>query len=180
VYGLNTWLPQLMVTAGYDLTVGLGLLLILNIGAIIGLIIAGQVANRIGVRAAALTWFAVAAVLLVVLSIKLPSLPLYVAVLATGTFVFSAQVLIYAFVGQVYPARRRATGLGWTAGVGRIGAIVGPIIIGALLTGNRGYPWGFYVFAGVAAIAVVTVLIVGHPRDVVDEELAEHDTIVAH
>jgi MFS transporter, AAHS family, benzoate transport protein len=32
--------------------------------------------------------------------------------------VFSAQVLIYAFVGQVYPAPRRATGLGWTAGGG--------------------------------------------------------------
>jgi MFS family permease len=169
-----------MVTAGYDLTVGLGLLLILNIGAIIGLIIAGQVANRIGVRAAALAWFAVAAVLLVVLSIKMPSLPLYVAVLATGTFVFSAQVLIYAFVGQVYPAPRRATGLGWTAGVGRIGAIVGPIIIGALLTGDRGYPWGFHVFAGVAATAALMVLVVGHPRDVVDEEIAEHDTIVAH
>jgi AAHS family benzoate transporter-like MFS transporter len=180
VYGLNTWLPQLMVTAGYELKLGLGLLLILNIGAIIGLIIAGQVANRIGVRAAALAWFAVSAVLLVVLSIRMPSLPLYAVVLATGTFVFSAQVLIYAFVGQVYPATRRATGLGWTAGVGRIGAIVGPIIIGALLTGDRGYPWGFYVFAGVAALAVAMVLIVGHPRDVVDEEIAEHRTIVAH
>src|SRR3954470_4051441 len=180
VYGLNTWLPQLMVTAGYDLKLGLGLLLILNIGAIIGLIIAGQVANRIGVRPAALAWFCVAAVLLALLSIRMPSLPLYAAVLVTGTFVFSAQVLIYAFVGQVYPARSRATGLGWTAGVGRIGAIMGPIIIGALLTGDRGYPWGFYVFAGVAAIAAVTVLVVGHPRDVVDDEIAEADTVIAH
>src|SRR6185295_5872857 len=177
VYGMNTWLPRLMQTAGYQLEVGLGLLLILNIGAIIGLIIAGQVANRIGVRPAALAWFAAAAVLLALLSIKMPSLPLYAVVLATGTFVFSAQVLIYAFVGQVYPAARRATGLGWTAGVGRIGAIVGPIIIGALLTGDRGYPWGFYVFAGVAALAVATVLIVGHPRDVVDEEIAAHGAI---
>jgi MFS family permease len=180
VYGLNTWLPELMVKAGYDLKVGLGLLLILNIGAILGLIIAGQVANRIGVRTATLAWFVVAALLLVVLSIKMPSIPLYVAVLATGTFVFSAQVLIYAFVGQVYPAAGRATGLGWTAGVGRIGAIVGPIIIGALLTGNNGYPWGFYVFAAVAALAVAMVLVVGHPRDVVDEEIAEAETIIAH
>ena len=177
VYGMNTWLPRLMQTAGYELQVGLGLLLILNIGAIIGLIIAGQVANRIGVRSAAFTWFAAAAVLLVLLSIKMPSVPLYAAVLVTGMFVFSAQVLIYAFVGQVYPARSRATGLGWTAGVGRLGAIAGPIVIGALLAGDRGYPWGFYVFAGVAALAVVTVLLVGHPRGVVDEEIAAHTTI---
>jgi AAHS family benzoate transporter-like MFS transporter len=105
---------------------------------------------------------------------------LYAVVLATGTFVFSAQVLIYAFVGQVYPAASRATGLGWTAGVGRIGAIMGPIIIGALLTGENGYPWGFYIFAGVAALAVAMVLLVGHPRDVADEELADQDAIVAH
>src|ERR1044072_7171497 len=110
----------------------------------------------------------------------MPSLPLYAAVLVTGTFVFSAQGLIYAFVGQVYPARSRATGLGWTAGVGRIGAIMGPIIIGALLTGDRGYPWGFYVFAGVRALAVVMLLIVAHPRDVGDKETPKHDTIVAH
>jgi MFS family permease len=64
--------------------------------------------------------------------------------------------------------------------VGRIGAIVGPIIIGALLTGNNGYPWGFYVFAAVAALAVAMVLVVGHPRDVVDEEIAEAETIIAH
>ena len=178
VYGMNTWLPRLMETAGYALQTGLGLLLILNIGAIIGLLIAGQVANRIGVRAAALTWFGVAAVLLALLAIKMPALPLYALVLATGTFVFSAQVLIYAFVGHVYPAWSRATGLGWTAGVGRIGAIVGPIIIGAMLTGDRGYPWSFFVFAGVAALAVVMVLIVGHPRDVVDEEIAEHEAVV--
>jgi MFS transporter, AAHS family, benzoate transport protein len=176
VYGMNTWLPRLMETAGYELEVGLGLLLILNVGAIVGLIIAGQVADRVGVRAAALAWFGVSAVLLALLSVKMPALPLYAAVLATGTFVFSAQVLIYAFVGHVYPAWSRATALGWVAGVGRIGAIVGPIIIGALLAGDRGYPWGFYVFAAVAALAVVMVLVAGHPRDVVDEEIGEHET----
>ena len=178
VYGMNTWLPRLMEKAGYELEVGLGLLLVLNIGAIIGLIIAGQVADRIGVRTAVLAWFAVAAVLLALLSIKMPALPLYAVVLATGTFVFSAQVLVYAFVGHVYPAWNRATALGWVAGVGRIGAIVGPIVIGALLVGERGYPWGFYVFAGVAALAVITVLVVGHPRDIVDEEIAERETTV--
>jgi len=83
-------------------------------------------------------------------------------------------VLIYAYVGHVYPAWSRATALGWVAGVGRIGAIVGPIIIGALLAGDRGYPWGFYVFAAVAALAAVMVLAVGRPRDLVDEEIAEH------
>lgn len=180
VYGLNTWLPQLMVTAGYPLQQGLGLLLTLNIGAIVGLIVAGQVANRFGVRRAVLTWFGVAAVVLAVLSIRMAAVPLYVMVFLAGTFVFSAQTLVFAYVGRVYPAPNRATGLGWTAGVGRIGAITGPIIIGALLAGDRGYPWGFYVFAGVAALAVVFALAIGQTRDTVDAEIAQHESMAAH
>ncbi len=180
VYGLNTWLPKLMQTAGYPLTAGLGLLLTLNLGAIAGLLVAGQVANRIGVRPSTLIWFGAGAVLLAALSIKMPQGGLYVAVFLAGMFVFSAQVLIYAFVGQVYPAAIRGAALGWVAGVGRIGAITGPIIIGAMLSTDNGYPAGFYVFAGISALALLTTLIVGHPRDVADEEVAEHETIIAH
>ena len=83
--------------------------------------------------------------------IKLPQGACTSHVFLAGMFVFSAQVLIYAFVGQVYPASMRGAALGWTAGVGRIGAITGPIIIGAMLTADNGYPAGFYVFAGIAA-----------------------------
>ena len=165
VYGLNTWLPQLMIVAGYPLHQGLGLLLTLNGGAIAGMIVAGPVANRFGPRAAALTWFGAGAVLLAALSVPLAAAPLYVMVFLTGAFVFSAQTLIFAYVGRLYPARSRGTGLGWTAGIGRIGAIAGPLIIGALLTGRHGYPWGFYTFAAVAALAMVATLTIGQLKD---------------
>ena len=44
VYGLNTWLPEIMRSAGYELGAALALLLVLNVGAILGLLVAGQVA----------------------------------------------------------------------------------------------------------------------------------------
>ena len=47
VYGLNTWLPQIMRAADYDLGNALGFLLILNVGAVVGLWIGGRVADRI-------------------------------------------------------------------------------------------------------------------------------------
>src|SRR5699024_5459464 len=40
VYGLNTWLPEIMRAAGYELDAALGLLLALNIGAVLGLVVA--------------------------------------------------------------------------------------------------------------------------------------------
>jgi MFS family permease len=81
----------------------------------------------------------------------------YAAVLLTGIFVFSAQVLVYAFVGHLYPAAVRGTALGMAAGVGRVGAIVGPSITGAIVTAGIAYPWGFYAFAVAAGLAMVAL-----------------------
>jgi MFS family permease len=122
-----------------------------------GLLVAGLVADRVGIKPATLGWFVAAAVLLALLSVKLPGFALYVAVFLSGSFVFSAQVLVYAYTTRAYPADARATGLGWTAGIGRIGAICGPLLGGLLLTAGIVYPWGFYAFAVVAALAAIGV-----------------------
>lgn len=147
VYGLNTWLPKLMVSAGYSLTGGLWLLLLLNAGAICGLLVAGQVGDRIGLKRAAVLWFFCGAVLLAALSIKVPAAILYPMVFLTGCFVFSAQVLVYAFTAANHPPAIRASALGMSAGVGRLGAISGPLVGGTLVTMGMGHPWGFYIFA---------------------------------
>ncbi len=167
VYGLNTWLPEIMRQAGYPLGAALGLLLTLNLGGVVGLLVAGRVADKVGVRPSVIAWFLGAAVFLALLSVKLPAAGLYVAVFLTGGFVFSAQVLVYAYIGKTYPDAMRATGIGWAAGVGRIGAISGPILGGALLSAGIAYPWGFYAFAAVGALgaAAVTGVRVGRTRE---------------
>ncbi|GLZ10255.1 MFS transporter [Actinomadura sp. NBRC 104425] len=157
VYGLNTWLPEIMRQAGYPLGAALSLLLTLNLGAIAGLFLAGYVADRRGVRPATIGWFGAAAVFLALLSIKLPSVGLYAAVFLAGCFVFSAQVLVYAAVSRAYPVASRATGLGAVAGVGRIGAICGPLLGGSLLSAGLAYPWGFYAFALIGALGAAAM-----------------------
>ena len=113
VYGLNTWLPKLMGEAGYNVSDSLVMLLILNVGAIAGLLVGGRIADRVGVKKIATIWFLVAAVMLATLSIRMESqLVLNVAVLFTGVFVFSAQVLVYGFVGYLYPSNVVGTGMG--------------------------------------------------------------------
>ncbi len=158
VYGLNTWLPKIMGEAGYSIQAGTTLLLVLNVGAVIGLLVAGSISDSRGNKPTVLLWFGLAAVFLALLSIKLQhELLVYAAVLLSGIFVFSAQVLVYAFVGHLYPPEIRGTALGMAAGVGRIGAIVGPFITGALVTAGIAYPWGFYAFSLAALIAVLAL-----------------------
>jgi MFS family permease len=158
VYGLNTWLPTIMEAAGYSLDAGLTLLVILNVGAVLGLLVAGRISDARGNKPTVLLWFGLAAVFLALLSIKMgSSLVVYAAVLLAGVFVFSAQVLVYAFVGHLYPSEIRGTALGMSAGVGRLGAIVGPFLGGALVTAGIAYPWGFYAFALAALLAVLAL-----------------------
>lgn len=158
VYGLNTWLPQIMGQAGYSLGASLALLLVLNLGAVTGLLVAGRVSDRRGNKPTVLAWFGLAAVFLALLSIRMEStVVVYMAVFASGVFVFSGQVLVYAFVGHLYPAELRGTALGLSAGIGRAGAIVGPFLGGALVSAGLAYPWGFYAFAVAAMLAVLAL-----------------------
>jgi MFS transporter, AAHS family, benzoate transport protein len=161
VYGLNTWLPKIMGEAGYSIQAGTGLLLALNVGAVIGLLFAGLLSDARGNKPTVLLWFGLAAVFLALLSIKLHSTWLvYAAVLLAGVFVFSSQVLVYAFVGHLYPPEVRGTALGMSAGVGRVGAIVGPSLTGLLVTAGIAYPWGFYAFSAAAVVALLALLTV--------------------
>lgn len=166
VYGLNTWLPKLMRDAGYNMSTSLTLLLVLNLGAIIGLVLAGTLADRRGTKPIILVWFGAAAVLLALLSVKVSNtVALNALVLVTGIFVFSAQVLVYAYVTQAYPAEVRATALGLASAVGRLGAIFGPTITGALVVAGSAHPWGFYFFAAVAGIGLLVLATVPRPAD---------------
>lgn len=163
VYGLNTWLPQLMAAAGYTVSTGLTLLLVLNLGAVAGLVLAGILADRHGTKKIVLLWFGLSAVFLAILSVKIQNeFLLNAAVFVTGVFVFSSQVLVYAWVSQLFPARLRGTALGFAAGVGRLGAIVGPAVTGTLVAANIAYPAGFYVFAAAGLLAVAALFLVPH------------------
>ena len=77
-------------------------------------------------------------------------------------------MLVYAFVGHLYPAAVRGTALGMAAGVGRVGAIVGPSLGGVLVTTGLAYPWGFYAFSAAAVLALLALLTVpAHVREAV-------------
>ena len=64
VYGLNTWLPTIMRDAGYSIQQGTTLILVLNVGAVIGLLVAGHFSDTRGNKPAVLAWFTLAAVFL--------------------------------------------------------------------------------------------------------------------
>src|SRR5699024_8099167 len=109
VYGLHTWLPKLMKTAGYDVSTSLTLLFVLNAGGICGMLLAGKMGDTRGISRSTIAWFGIGGALLAALSIRMSNaITLDIVIFLTGVFVFSAQVLVYAYIAQEYPDVIRA------------------------------------------------------------------------
>lgn len=157
-YGLNTWLPQIMQNNGFGKTYSLTFLLVLNLGAILGGLLASYTADRLGnAQRVVATTFVLAALTLMLLTVQVPLPVLLLAVAVAGTGTIGTQVLIYGLVSNYYPTRARAAGVAWCAGFGRLGGIVGPVAGGVLVGAGLGGTTGFVLFAGLAvAGALVT------------------------
>jgi len=163
VYGLNTWLPHLMRKAGYDLGDALSFLIVLNVGAIIGAVSASLLADRFGPKRASVGAFGAAVVSLVVLTHKMDQGWLYLAVAVAGFGSVGTQIIVNGYVGSHYPTRIRNAALGWSLGIGRAGAILGPTLGGWMLDAGFGFESNFYVFASVAALGLLAIGFVPRP-----------------
>lgn len=166
VYGLNQWLPKIMTTAGYPLGSALTFLLVLNIGAVVGSLLVSLLADKWGSKAVTMAAFASAAVSLAVLATKPGAGLLMVLVAVAGFGTTGTQILINGYVATHYPATARATALGWSLGIGRIGAIVGPTYGAWLLASGRGIEWNFYGFAIPAVVGAVIIAAVPVSREI--------------
>ena len=133
IYGLNTWLPVIMRQAGYPLGSALSFLLVLNLGGILGTLLIATAADRLGSRPITVFTFLLAAASIGLLSIQLPTLGVYILVGLGGIGVLATQTFINAYVSKHYPVRMGATALGWSLGVGRLGSVFAPLVLGALL-----------------------------------------------
>lgn len=163
-YGLNTWLPKIMETIGYDSRNSLAFLLMLNGGAVVGGVIASRVADRIGAQKVIATTFVLAALSLVLLTFNLPLPILLFAVAIAGVGTIGTQVLIYGFVANYFSTTTRSAGMAWCAGFGRLGGIFGPLIGGIILGAGFQNATAFYIFAGVALLGGLLTLAVPKRR----------------
>ena len=133
VYALGSWLPQLMRSAGYSLGSSLSFLLALNFGGMLGAICGGRIADRFGLPRVVIAYFALGALCIALLGTN-PAMPvLYLLIFIAGAGTTGTQILLYASVAEFYNLSVRSTGLGWASGMGRVGAIVGPMLGGLLM-----------------------------------------------
>ena len=166
VYALGSWLPKLMANAGYSLGSSLSFLLALNFGGVVGAIAGGWLGDRFSLPKVVVAYFALGTASIALLGFNSPMPVLYLLIAVAGATTIGTQILLYANTAQFYPLSIRSTGLGWASGVGRLGAIVGPLLGGSLVAAALPLKMNFLAFAvpGLVAALAVCVFIAGHRR----------------
>ncbi|MEP3589032.1 MAG: MFS transporter [Marinobacter sp.] len=160
VYALGSWLPKLMSAAGYPLDSSLMFLMVLNIGAIVGAVGGGWLADRFSLRSVMVSFFILGSGSLITLGYENPMWVLYTLMGIAAATTIGSQILLYAYVAQYYPTSIRSTGLGWASGIGRNGAIVGPMLGGTLLALALPHHVNFLALAVPGAIATIAIALV--------------------
>lgn len=157
VYALSSWLPKLMASAGYSLGSSLSFLLVLNFGGMAGAILGGWLGDRLNLGKVMVVFFIAAAVSISLLGFKSAPAVLYLLIFVAGATTIGTQILLYAGTAQFYGLSIRSTGLGWASGIGRNGAILGPLLGGALMGVNLPLQLNFIAFAVPGAIAALAM-----------------------
>lgn len=160
VFGLNTWLPQLMRQAGYPLQSAIGFLLVFNVGAIVGGLTGSALADRYGSRWVATGAFCVGVVSIAMLAVPLPTIALYAFIAVAGGASVGTQIVVFGYVAVHFRAPHRPAALGITTGIGRLGSVAGPTVGGLMVSSGLSFGMNFLVFSGVALVGAVAALAV--------------------
>ena len=162
MYALSSWLPKLMMAAGYSMDNSLMFMMVMNIGAVVGIIGGGILADRFHLKPVLMCLGMLGGIVMSLMGFQSNQFLLYILVFLAGAASIGSQMLLYSYVAQYYPLAIRSTGIGWSSAIGRMGAIVGPILIGSLLGMSLPAYINFIVVGIPVLITAIAVALIVH------------------
>jgi len=161
LYFLLKWTPKIVVDMGYSASSAGGVLVWANLGMLTGSILFGLLSSRFATRNLMFVALVMSSIMIYVFCKGYSDLDQLSAVAyIAGFFINGGVVGLYALFADHYPDNLRASGTGFSIGLGRGGAAAGPIIAGILFT--AGYRLSlvatFMAFGSVVAAIVLVFL----------------------
>lgn len=161
-----TWMPLLLDDAGVSRErVGMVGLILEAAGSTAG-VISGFLLGRLGVAWAAMLLLIGAAGMAALARVGLDGVALEIVALAIGFGITGGQAALNASAALIYPTSCRPTGVGSALGMGRLGAILGPIVGGAVIAAGATPRDMFLVPAIPLALAALALILIRRWGDV--------------
>lgn len=158
LYFFISWLPSLFAAQGFEVQSSIHAAAVFNGGGVLGSIGLAMLMSRMKATTVLGGAYVAAAIAVLLLSglTRLDAL-FFTAVFLAGAFIVGSQGCLSAIIGEFYPSSIRATGAGYAATVGRVGAISAPVLGGIVIAGASNMQSSFLIAAAPAVIAAVAV-----------------------
>lgn len=160
-YGIASWLPTIYRTV-FKLDVGTALVysIATTVAGLIGCLVIALVIDNIGRRIAITASLVCSSALLFLLAGLGASTAVQVLLWSAGSavFIYAVNLALYVYTAELYPTRMRALGCSVGGAFGRLGIIVGPLAVGAIVGAGLSIA---HVFAVMGAVALVGAISTG-------------------
>ena len=162
-YALQSWMPSILSSLNFSLDQVVLATSLTTAGGIAAAFVVGPAMDNIGPYVSLATLYAAGIVFTALVGVALShaSWLLFVAAFFAGFCISGGQKSAIALAAVYYPVEMRSTGVGWALGMGRIGGIAGPMIIGLLLSWHFPAPHIFYAAALPMLLASASIAAMG-------------------
>jgi len=158
-YFLVSWTPSILLAEGADPKLATLGPVLLNLGGIFGALTTAGAVNRFGpYYLNAFLAFLGALAILAVGQLSVGPHATLAGFFVIGFLLLGAQLNFPAMTADLFPEAVRSAGGGWTAGVGRLGSIAGPLIGGVLISAHF-EPRALMSFAAVPGFAAALAVL---------------------
>ncbi len=160
-YGMFLWLPSVMVLKGFTLIQSFQYVLIMTLAQLPGYFSAAWLIERIGRKFVLVTYLIGTAASALAFGNADTITLLIVAGAFLSFFNLGAWGALYAYSPEQYPTVIRGTGTGMAASFGRVGGVLGPLLVGSMLTAGIGINIIFGIFCASILIGAMAVAFLG-------------------
>ena len=168
-YFVSAWTPKLLTDAGFAVSLGISGGIILNVcGAIGGILLAWTVPGP-GIRLLTIGYILASALAMAVYGFMSNLTPLLIMAGVLGFFLVGAMIGLYSLTPALFPASTRATATGFAIGMGRCGAMAGPVVTGILIEHGQSTQSIYLAFALPLLLAAVALFVI---HDLVGKEIS--------
>ncbi len=163
VFLVNMWTPLVLNSAGFALQQAVLAGATIMVGAVAGSLIIGPLMDRFSPYAALGTAYLLAAatvLLMMFINASVPIGMIFAILFAVGFMMAAGGVQgASALAGMFYPTFIRSTGVGWGFGLGRIGAIAGTMLGGALIQAHWSFAAIFLMASPPLVLCCIAVIV---------------------
>jgi len=174
-YGMVLWLPSILSLKGYSLVHSLGYVLIMDLAQVPGYLTAAWLVERWGRKRTLVPAMLLSALSALGFGFAPNTVWLLIFGLLLNYFMLGTWAATYAFTVEQFPLRARASGMGWAAGFGRIGSIVSPLLVGAMIAAKVSFTWIFGMFFIAILVGFFIVWVAGREtKGQITDQLERH------